>query len=368
MPDEGKINARQAGLLMFSFLMGSAILMIPSAVTSLAEQDGWLSVVIASLFGLVFILLYTQLGLLFPRQSIVQYSETILGKWAGKIVGLLYIWYFFHLATIVTRNFSDFVIGITIPDTPMLVISGSFIVVIAYAIRGGIETLGRVNELMIPVRELFVLLVIILSIRIMNTENLAPFMANGMIPVLKGGMLVTSFPFGETILFAMLIPNISNQHKVKKSYVVSMLTGGFFLTLAVLVTVLVLGPSITSRFIFPYQSVIRDIEAADFITNLDSIGMLLWTSSGFVKIAVCYYCTVIGIGQWCGISDYRPIVTPVGILIVIFSLTVFESTVENASFDVTVWPFYSLPFNILIPLAMLIVAKIRRLDGKGQGG
>lgn len=364
MLDSGKINSRQAGFLMFSFLMGSAILMIPTNVVSLAKQDGWLSVIVATVIGMGIVTIYTTLGLLFPKMSIVQYSETILGKWAGKAVGLLYIWFPFHLGTLVIRNSSDYVAMIALTDTPMIVISGIFVAVIAYAIRGGIETLGRVNEMMLPLRELIVILVIIFLIKDFKWENLAPVMGNGALPILKGAVPVTSFPLGETIVFAMLLPNISHIHKLKKAYMITILSAGMFLTFSVLLTILVLGPSIASRLNVPVQTVIQMIDIADFLTNLDSLGMLLWVSANFIKIAVCYYCTAVGIAQWLKLSDYRPVVTPVGILMLIFSLIVYNNNIEQATFASTIWPFYSLPIELLIPLILLIIAKIRRLDGR----
>ncbi len=364
MLDKGKINARQASFLMFSFLMGSAILMIPTTVASLAKQDGWISIFVATVLGMGIVLIFTTLGLMFPKQTIIQYSETILGKWVGKFVGLLYIWFPFHLGTLVIRNSSDYVSLVALPGTPLIVISGVFLMVIAYAIRGGITTLGRVNEAILPFREAIVILVIILLLKDFKWENLRPVMGDGIMPILKGSVPVASFPFGETILFAMLLPNISNVQKLKKAYMAAIFLGSIFLTISVLLTILVLGPSIASRLNFPVHSVIQSIDIANFLTNLDAFGMLLWISSNFIKLAVCYYCAAVGIAQWFNLSDYRPIVTPVGILMLIFSLTVYRSSTEQAVFASTIWPFYAIPFEILFPLLMLIVAKIRRLDGR----
>jgi spore germination protein KB len=364
MLDDGKIKARQAGFLMFSFLMGSAILLIPGIVTSIAKQDGWLSMILASLFGIGIVYIYTTLGLMFPKQSIIQYSEIILGKWVGKIVGLLYIWFFFHLGTVVTRNFSDFILTIALTGTPAVIISGAFLAVIAFAIRGGIETISRVDEIILPVRELVVILIIILVLKELKPDNFMPIMGEGVIPILKGSIPATAFPFGETILFAMLLPNISNIQKVKKTYVVTILLSGISLTIIVMLTILVLGPLIASRMNFPVQTVIQHINIAGFLTNLDALGMLIWVSTGFVKIAICYYCTAIGIAQWFRLSDYRSIVTPVGILILIFSISVYQNYVEETSLSSSIWPFYALPFELLLPLLLLIIAKIRKLDGR----
>ncbi|MDT3425336.1 spore germination protein KB [Paenibacillus forsythiae] len=364
MLDRGKISAGQAGFLMFTFLMGSVAVIVPSIATSFANQDGWLVIILAALIGVGVVLIFTSLGLLFPKQSIIQYSELILGKWLGKTVGLLYVLYPFYLGSLVTGLFRDYVTITALPRTPPIVVSGLLLAVIAYAVRGGIESLGRVNELILPFRELIVLLVILMLITDFKWNNLSPFMGEGVLPVVKGTISTASLPFGETIVFAMLLPNIRNIQKVKRVYILAVVFGGLLLSISVLTSILVLGPEVASRLNFPTHEVIKYIEKLGFMTDMDILGMLLWISSGFMKIAVCYYCTAVGLAQWCRLSDYRSVVIPIGILIYIFSIVAYGSIVEDAVFAKAIWPFFSIPFVLLFPLLMLIIAKIRGLDGR----
>nr|WP_246590623.1 endospore germination permease [Paenibacillus sophorae] len=348
--------------------MGNAAVIVPASATSFAKQDGWLTIIFAALIGIVVVLIFTNLGLLFPKRSIIQYSEIILGKRIGKIVGFLYVLYPFYLGALVTGVFRDYVTTTALPRTPAIVVSGPLLAVIAYAVQGGIETLGRVNELILPFRELIVMFIIILLITDFNWDNLTPFMGEGIVPVMKGSISVASLPFGETILFAILLPNISNIQKVKKSYVLAVVFAGMLLTISVLTSILVLGPAVAARLNFPTHEIIKYIEKMGFLTDMDVLGVLLWITSGFTKIAVCYYCTAVGLAQWCRLSDYRSVVIPVGILIFIFSIVAYGTLVEDAVFAATIWPFFSLPFVILFPLLMLIIAKIRRLGGSEQEG
>ncbi|NGM82045.1 endospore germination permease [Paenibacillus sp. 7124] len=366
MLDRGKISARQAGFLMFTFLMGSSAVIIPSSAASFAKQDGWLTVVIATLIGIAVVLLFTKLGLLFPERSIVEYSEIILGKWIGKAVGLLYVLYPCYTGALVTGVFRDYVITVALPQAPAIIVSGSLLAVIAYAVRGGIEALGRVNELILPFRELIVMIIILMLVTEYKWNYLLPFLGQGIPPVIKGSVSVASLPFGETIVFAMLLPNISNIRKVKKSYILAVIFGGSMLTISVLISLLVFGPSIVARMNYPTHELIKYIEKLGFLTDMDTLGMMLWISSGFTKIAILYYCAAVGLAQWCRLSDYRFVVNPLGVLIFIFSIAAYGNLVEDAVFVTTIWPFFSLPFVILLPLLMLIVAKIRRLDGRKE--
>ncbi|MFD1776948.1 GerAB/ArcD/ProY family transporter [Paenibacillus rhizophilus] len=367
MLDRGKINARQAGFLMFTFLLGSASVIVPSSAASFAKQDGWLTIIFAALIGIAVVLIFTNLGLLFPEQSIIQYSEIILGKWIGKIVGFLYVLYPFYSGALVIGIFRDYVTVTALPGTPAIIVSGSMLAVVAYAIRGGIETLGRVNELILPFRQLIVLLIIVLLITDFKWNHLLPILGDGIVPVMKGSISAASIPFGETIVFAMLLPNISNIRKVRRSYIFAVLLGGLMLTMSVLSAILVLGPSVVARLNYPAHEIIKYIEKMGFLTDMDTLGMTLWISSGFMKIAIFYYCAAVGLAQWCRLSDYRSVVIPIGVLIFIFSIAAYGNLIEDAVFLGTIWPFFSFPFVILLPLLMLIIAKIRRLGGKRAG-
>ena len=60
--------------------------------------------------------------------------------------------------------------------------------------------------------------------------------------------------------------------------------------------------------------------------------MAIWVVGAFVKISVFYYVVALGTAQWLNFSDYRPVVWPLGIIIVEFSFWSLPSTVELSSF------------------------------------
>ena len=66
--------------------------------------------------------------------------------------------------------------------------------------------------------------------------------------------------------------------------------------------------------------------------------MAIWIVGAFVKISVFYYVAALGTAQWLNLSDYRPVVWPLGILIVAFSFWSLPSTMELSRFLVEVLP------------------------------
>ena len=73
-----------------------------------------------------------------------------------------------------------------------------------------------------------------------------------------------------------------------------------------------------------------------------------------------YYAAALGTAQWLNLSDYRPVVWPLGILIVAFSFWSHPSTVEFSRYLVGVFPFYGLLIQTIIPLFLLVIAFVRK--------
>ena len=92
MRNSMKISGRQIFWMMFTFEVGQSLLLVILATIRTAKQDAWISILIAGGIGVALTFLATTLGSLYPKQTLIEFSQTILGKWLGK---LLLIPYFF---------------------------------------------------------------------------------------------------------------------------------------------------------------------------------------------------------------------------------------------------------------------------------
>lgn len=361
MLEQGKISSRQAMWLIVAFLHGSAILLIPSALVVEAKQDAWLAMGLATLAGLGVIAVYTTLAFKFPRQNFIQYSEIILGKFFGKFVGLIMIWFALHLGGLVVRNFGDFLTASVLPNTPMVIINAIILLLVVFAVRGGLEVFVRVNSLLFPFLILLLLIVTLLAVPRIDIDRLLPVMENGLKPVIAGSLSTVGFPFAETVLFTMIIPYVNRPEKAKRALLLGGLAGGLILLLVILRTLLVLGPAVTARFWFPVMEAVRMIDIFNFIQRIEAIIIINWIGFGFIKIAVCFYAFVLGLAQWLDLKDYKPLTMPAGVLMLSLSILVYDNYVQEAAFAAKIWFPYALPVTIIIPLIMLIAAKARGL-------
>lgn len=352
-------------MLMMSMVLPTAILTIPAITVKSARQDAWLSIILATLVGLLIAWLVVSLSLRFPGKNLFEFTEEILGNVTGKIVGLLYIWlYFLYIGSTVVREFGVFLVTAMMPDTPIIVFCITMIAVAAYAVRNGLEVLCRFIQLFIPATALMAI-VFILSVKDMNLTRLLPFFDTGLVPIVKGSVTPAMW-LGEIVTLAMIIPYLNKPREAYRVAALSILLIGFFLTASILESLLIFGPNMTGHWIFPTFNAIRVVSIANFLERLESVVLMAWILGGIAKVGVFYYAAVLGSAQWLGLKDYRPLVLPVGVILVAFSILLHgENIVEMLHYiSLVEVPFFLIVFEVGIPLLLLIVALVRGKGGK----
>ncbi|WP_028401724.1 GerAB/ArcD/ProY family transporter [Ectobacillus panaciterrae] len=357
MIEKGKISAFQLAFLILSLIISTAILNIPIITGRFAHHDMWISPILASLNGFLTAFIVYQLHKIYPKETIIQYSQHIMGRILGKILGFVILFIFLHVCGIIAREYADFIIAAVLHKTPMVVITGSIILVCAFAVRGGVEVLGRVAQIFIPLLMLPLLLFVLL-IPQFKPENLFPIMEHGIMPPIMGATGVIVW-FGEIFLISMLLPFLTDREKGMKWSMISVVVGMLTMVYLNIVIIFLLGESaITYRF--PVFLGFRYISVANFFENLESLVVAMWVMGAFIKLSVFYYALVLGTAQWLHLSDYRPLVFPFGFLTTLFAIWVSPNAQELSKFSRTILPFYATSIMTFIPIVLLCIAIIQK--------
>ena len=364
MLEKGKISPFQAFLLNITLILPTFIIGIPSIAINIAKQDAWISMILSTLVGLLIVLIVVNLNLRFPGKTLFEYSEVILGKVLGKLVSFLYFVWFLHVNVIIIREFSSFMVITVMPDTPMIIFYIVTVAVAAYLVYSGLEVLSRFCQLFVPLLLTLILLTFILSIKDMKLTRLLPVMDTGLVPILGAAAVSTSW-IGEIVLFSMFIPYLNKQKKAKQIGILAMLFTGIFGIISILISLAAFGPNLAGYWLYPVFNAVRMISFANFLERLESILITGWVLGGFAKISIFYYATVLGGAQCFGQKNYRPLIVPVGVILIVLSSFLHQNTAEIFDFMVKAFTPYYLPsFEIGIPLILLIIALIRRKGEK----
>ncbi|MCQ6279224.1 GerAB/ArcD/ProY family transporter [Bacillus sp. EB600] len=362
-----KINAFQLFVLVFLFEMGSSILV---GLGSHARQDAWIAMLLGMAGGLVLFLIYHRLFSYYPDLLLTSYAQKITGKWVGRIIGFLYIIYFIYIAARVLRAFGELLTSTIYTLTPQFVVITLMILTILYAIYKGIEVLARLGELLFFLVYFMAIaggLLMVFS-GLIQLDNLKPILEYGIMPVLKVSLTQTiNFPFGEMVVFTMILPCLNEPKKAKKICLLAMFLSGLNITITFIIDIATLGVDLFIRSPFPLLTAIEKIQLLNFIERLDVLFMLYLTIGSFMKIAIYYYVAVVGTADLFKFSKPSKIIFPIGLLILFASGAISSNYSEDIKEGLEVVPIYlHWPFQIIIPGWLLIVAIFKNKGKNSQ--
>jgi spore germination protein KB len=365
MIEKGRISSFQMALILYIEVIATAILTAPGMTTVLAGRDMWISPIFGSVIGFLTVFIMCRLNKLYPNESIIQYSTYIIGKVPGRIVGFFFLFLIFHSDILIIRDYGELILSAFLQKTPLIIVMGSLVVVCASIVYGGVEALGRVTEIFIPIYLFLFMLIIISLIGDLEPQKMFPIIEHGLLPPIKGAALPQVW-FSQLFLMSVLLPSVVDK---KKSILWSLIS--VFIIMLTLVstnlTLLFLFGEKTATFTYPLISATKVISIADFFQNLESAVMAIWVAGIFIKLSFFYYALVLGTAQWLKLSDYRPLILPFGLLTTAGAKWGIPNLQEMTHFLRTIYPFYGTIVSTLIPALLLLIAITRkRLLKKGD--
>lgn len=352
-----KILDSQGIKMMVLFIFGSTLVV---GTGGEAERDMWISVAAAILLAIPVCLIYSRVLTLFPGKDLFEILELNFGKFFGKLISLLFIWFAFHLGALVLRNFGEFIIDVDLPETPMIVPIIIFGFLCIWGAKAGIETIAKCSEYFL----LFVMSLIILFgfliIPNMDMDNILPIMGNGLSKALAGLLSSFTFPFGETVVFMMVFSALQNKKSPYKVYITALLLGGTVVIYIAVRNIMVLGPDTIKAVYFPSYSAISRINIGNFLQRVELTVTIIFVLSGFIKVAVCLLAATKGVASVLGFDDYRILVMPIGLLMINLSYLIYKDIGEMFDWAVKVWPYYALPFQVVLPVMIWIFIELKQ--------
>lgn len=360
--EKGKISNFQLSTLIIGFVFGSSVIITPGVG---AGHDAWIACTLGLMEGLLIAWIFTTLAKRFKDKTIIEINTLVYGNILGKCISALFIWYLFHLGALVFNNYVRFFRLELYPNTPRTVILLILMLVCASTVGRGIEVLARCSLILVPVTILVAIIDTTMLIPHTDLNNLKPILDVPIGKLLFASHGAASFPFAETVAFLMVFPFADKPEKGPSTAFRGLLIAGFILVVIAVRNAAVLG-QMAEIFNYPSFVAAQVIDIGDILTRLEVVIAVNLITMGFIKISVLFYGTVLGMAQVFNLSSYRPIILPVGFLMVILAMTNVGDTMEMFEFASKGYPIYAVPFQIGIPLITLIVAKLRKLPQKGE--
>lgn len=355
------LKSLHAKSIMIMFIVGSTVVM---GVNTAAGQDSWFAVLIAAAFAAPVMLIYARLMKLYPEKGLFEIAEAATGKVSGKIVTALYTWYAFHLGALVLRNFVEFIQVNVLRETPRIAVMILFMSTTAYLIRSGLKTMGKIATISLSVVISIVIITAIGSVNQMELFYLLPVLSTDTGKLIESGYSTFAFPLAETVLFLTTAAAVRKEDSPYRIYLWSLVIATLILLAVLVRNLLILGPAMTGISYFPSFVAARIINIGDFFARIEGSIATNFMFSGIIKISVCLFAAATGVAKLAGLSDHKRLVLPLGILMMALSEIVYVNLMEMFAW-LNIYKYYAIPFELIIPVYLWIMAEIKARKSQG---
>ena len=356
------LTRRQAIAILLMFNFGSSVVM---GVSTGVAQDSWISLILAVVYAVPVLLMYGRIIALNPGEGLFDAAQRLLGKFFGKLATLIMSWYALHLGALVLRNFSEFIQVTALQETPQLAVASIMTLIVCMLAGMGGKALGKWAIATAPVVLFIVILTVVLSLNVMTLQHVLPLFEHSPAAIAKDAFQAFSFPFAETVLFLGIADLIRPSDRPTGIYMSSLFISGFVLLIIILRNLVVLGAAVVSVEYFPSYTAARIIDLGEFLSRIEGSISVNFILAGVTKIALCLITASRGIASLFGVKEWRSLVLPTGLLALMLSIIIYNNTMDMFSF-VVVYPYYAIPFEILVPLALWIASEVNARKTAGN--
>ncbi|MFB5674900.1 endospore germination permease [Paenibacillus terreus] len=362
-----QISNRQLWWIVLILEIGMNLLLSLKPAITEARQDAWISYLAAGLFGLAVGYIAAQTSLLYPKQTLVEFSMTILGKWPGKLVGLLFLLQWYWVISAILRDEYNFISVSMLPYTPPYVILLGMLAVIVYGLqKGGIEAIGRCSELWGPLLLIILGLIFAMTMHNLDIHSLAPVYADSGLTAIAKGALTPASLTGEVTLIMMLFPFVDQPGSTtRRSVLRGVLLSSIILLLGSMWVIMTFEPAVASAMYFPFFEMVKIVYLVEFIQHVDLLAVAVWLLSVFIKLSVYVFIASYGTAQWIGKQEnWRRMVWFVAVAVFIICMSLISLNPSPEELLRRVWIYYVMPVHMVaLPLLLWIAGSVRKKKG-----
>lgn len=351
---ENKISGRQFMFTITCIIQASALL--NAFISNVTQQETWLIVLFGTLVFLPTLWMYRCLIVRFPDKNLVEITIHIFGPILGRVISFFYIFFFFVLLCLNSVDMTTLCNSTMLPNTPIYVLLAICLLVAAWAVRSGLRVMTLYGKFFVIASFIIIIGSIVLLIGKFEFNNLFPVFDMPLIKYIQGIHILNTIPFGELVVILMISPNVVMTKKETTKYLfIGTLLGAVSFLLTVLRDILALGGTF-GIFMTPSLMAFRLIRFAEVFTRSEILFVCIFIVLLFFKITVLFYACVTTITQVFNLEKYKPLVFPLGLLVMVASLVFMANPVHHIVSGRQAAPFLWMIPEIILPTITLFVA------------
>ncbi|OPH47262.1 hypothetical protein BC351_12240 [Paenibacillus ferrarius] len=373
--EKGRIGARQLVVLIFLCAIGDMFQLYPSIVAAIARQDAWISALLGIIGGVAVTAVLLAASRVAPDLSLIEKCMSVFGYGPGVILSIWYLFYYLIVCSYLVREMGDFMTTQIFMSTPLPIVHLLIILLMLWAMKAGLESIGRSSEIVLPFFVVAAGILIVCLLPKLEFHHLKPIGEHGIMPILQASATGVLFPFGELCAFLMVLPYVNRQpHMVKEVLAMSFAVGLIF-TIITTVSLCVLGSDLTAYSTYSMYILAQKINIGNFFQRIEALMAISYLITTFFKATVFFYAFIIGMAQLLRLKQKNVLILPSGFLIFGLAVLIAPDVTYYLKTLVTPWMFWDLTNGVVLPLILCAVFIAKRKwrnvftpEKKNEGG
>jgi spore germination protein (amino acid permease) len=179
-----------------------------------AKHDAWISVILSGILTHIIVFIIIKTLQYYGSSDIYGIHHDIYGKWIGRMMNCLYIFYCLTTSLVILKNYIEVIQTWMFPQVPTWIFSFSLLLLVVYGVSGGIRVIVGVCFFNILL-SIWMLGLIGYPIRYSDYTHFLPILEGDIPGILKGTFKMTFTVIGFEILYA-IYPHLKEKNKVQK--------------------------------------------------------------------------------------------------------------------------------------------------------
>lgn len=337
-------------------ILGTAIVFIPTIATTYGKENGWVSVVVAVLVGLILLMLYPSL-IMNGKGNFFDRIEYQIGSIGAKALIVLLVLFGFFMTIGNIWSLSQFISVQILMGTPPEVIAYTITFVSLYAIRSGLEVIARSVEVFFLFTMMSLLLLAIFVWPETSFDHLLPIMQLNQTNAFVGAIPVLAITYVEVVILIALIPHVNDETKVRKSFLIGGALAGICMIVVTVATIAVIGVEATTHYTYSIYRLGQNIQIAEFFDRIEGIVAFIWFFTIFFKISTTFYILMISTQYLFKVNHQKVFSAPLALLLIAAS----KSSLPNIFYDFELMRSTYLTLSYLVMIIVVLSIGLSRL-------
>jgi len=359
-----EITVLQAAIILISTIIGVGVLALPRIAVLSGDTGAPLVTLLGILLAFFGLVMITLLGMRFPNQSLIRYSEVILGKPMARFGSIVIIAFFAVLTALASREFGEVVITSVLRRTPLEITVIVMLLLAAITTRNDITTFAYIHHFYSPIILAPVILIVILSLKNAEVIRLLPIWGNEPNGMFIGVLTVAALFQGFFIL-TMIIPSMRRPDRAMTASIWGMTIAGGLYLIIVIASLAVFGAEEVKLLLWPTLELAKTTSLpANILERLDAAFLAVWVTAVFTTLFSSYFLMIHATTELFRLRNHR--MFSLFFLPFVFIIAMVPDNVLQMYELIEIVGRFGLLITVVYPTILWVVALIRKKRGKNH--